>query len=278
MKKVKHELRTAGSCKQIEKITNTKKPLRSVFFPAHFSIIVHPDHGLILVDTGYAEHFDNAAKKFPYSLYKKVTPITFAQEDSAKAQLEREGFSCEDVAYIIITHFHADHIAGLKDFPNAKFICIKKAYNHIDGKSGWKALMSGFLPDLMPSDFRERVQFIDENYVPGNNANELDRFGTIYDIFSDQSIYAVELPGHACGQIGLFFETEGQKRFLIADAAWDSDAYRYHQPASPLAGLILDSFSSFQTTLEKLHHFHKDHPDVQMIPSHCREFTGGESK
>lgn len=280
MMNIAFELKTAGYCKQIEKITNIQKAFRSIAFPAHFVIIRHPVKGIILVDTGYSEHFIEATSTFPYSIYARVTPVIFDLQQSAKMQLAAEGVEPDKVSYIIITHFHADHIAGLKDFPNARFICLSKGYRHVKDKTGITALLSGFVPSLLPVDFLERVTFfehglqVDPEIVKKTG---LDIFKSpVYDVLGDQSILAVELPGHARGQIGLYFQANNQLFFIIADAVWDSDAYRNQQFASPIAGLILDNMKEYRDTVEKLHRFHQQNKEVNMIPLHCREWDGGD--
>lgn len=278
MIKVEHQLKTAGHCKQNEKFTNNKKAFRSVAFPAHFSIIKHPREGIILIDTGYAEHFLAATNTFPYSIYARVTPVSFKQTDSAKAQLAEQGIRAEDVRFIIITHFHADHISGLRDFPDATFICLAKAYHHVKGSKGIKALLKGFIPDLLPENFAERVSFLEERTIYKTEDVTVKWAGlhllqeSMYDVFGDQSIFAVELPGHARGQIGLLLQTEDGAIFIVADAVWDSDSYRYQQFAQPIASLILDNTSAYKKTVEKLHTYHRIYPEVTLIPFHCREF------
>lgn len=278
MIKVKHQLKTAGHCRQNEKITNNQKTFRTVNFPAHFSIIKHPKAGIILIDTGYAEHFMTATEAFPYSIYARVTPISFKQTDSAKAQLKEQGIRAEEVRFIIITHFHADHIAGLRDFPCATFICLAKAYHHVKEASGIKALRKGYIPSLLPQNFTERVSFLEEGVLYKAEDTAIKWTGlyllqdTIYDVFGDQSILAVELPGHARGQIGLLLQTEEEAVFIVADAVWDSDSYRYQQFAQPIAGLILDNTSAYRRTVKKLSAYHQKYPEVTLIPLHCREF------
>lgn len=281
MVNVEFELRTAGYCKQIEKITNNQKPFHSIAFPAHFAIIRHPGKGIILVDTGYSEHFLQETTPFPYSIYARVTPVIFDLQQSAKKQLELEGIEAADVSYIIITHFHADHISGLKDFPNAQFICLSKGYHYVWEKTGIRALLAGFVPTLLPEDFHKRTIFLEDGSHAQQEVVEntgLNIFNQIvYDVFADCSILAVELPGHARGQIGLLIQSQDQQYFIIADAVWDSDAFRYHQLANPIAGIILDNSEDYRQTVQKLHTFHLQNSEVKMIPLHCREWDRGDT-
>lgn len=274
------KLLTAGSCGQIEKFTNTSKPFQSIQFPAHFHLLHHPNEGYMLVDTGYSDHFYHATKKFPYSLYAKMTPIHFERKLSAKEQLARWGIHESDVKYIFLTHFHADHISGILDFPNATFICSRKAYHAIRNKKGIKALLNGFLPALLPKDFSKRVLFLEEGKVGDpdkmyQEAKTLQLFcSPIYDVLGDGSLYSVDLSGHAHGQMGLLFRYGEQLVFLIADAAWDSSAFRNLEMPSKITKLIIHDYDVFQANLERIHHYHRKHPDCLIVPSHCREYKG----
>ena len=73
---------------------------------------------------GYHDQFYEQTKTFPYSIYAKITPVFHSPEENAKSRLEALGYRAEDVSIVVISHFHADHIAGLVDFPNANFFVI----------------------------------------------------------------------------------------------------------------------------------------------------------
>lgn len=268
-------LLTAGSCGQNEKITNTKKPFRHIQFPAHFILIQHRTKGNILVDTGYSDHFFKGTMFFPYNIYAKLTPVKFKREDSAIEQLKKIGIEKEDISYIFITHFHADHIAGLKDFPNATFICSREAYAFIKDKKGISALKQAFVPSLLPNDFKKRILFIEDQKFPkteyqSEHVQQLTSDGHLYDLFGDGSLISMDLTGHAKGQFGLYFETGEAKVWLVADATWDSDAFKHLQLPSILARFIMYDSQMFQKNVLHLHSYHQKHPEVLIVPSHCR--------
>lgn len=277
---IKWELLTGGSCGQIEKLSNKQKQWKHVQFPAHFFLLNHPKRGFMLVDTGYSEHFKIETKKFPYSLYAKTTPIVFSKEQSAANQLQQKGISPDEIKYLFITHFHADHVAGLRDFPKATFICSKKAYDYVKNKKGMKAVLKGFIPSLLPSDFEKRVLFLED--LPKTNFSNLSKeaegllhFNSeVFDVFGDGSLLSIDVSGHAEGQMALFFYSDKEPIFLVADAAWDSSSIRNLEYPSVLTSLIMTNFKQFKGNLKLLHEYTKKFPHVTMIPSHCREWKG----
>nr|WP_062110242.1 MBL fold metallo-hydrolase [Bacillus niameyensis] len=260
-----------GYCVHPEKVTVKDGSWKKVKFPALVGLIEHPEKGYILFDTGYAEHFFAASRKFPYSIYPKVTPVYFEDEQSIKNQLSAKGIYPEDISYIIISHFHGDHIGGLLDFPKSTYICFKRAYQFIKDKKGFSAIKNGYLPDLLPKDFLERVIFLEE----GDGSQLSDDFSPFtegWDIFQDGSLFAVDLTGHAIGQMGIFLhDSKMDCVFLCADACWQSRAYREKVFPNPLAYLIMPDVRSYQENLIRLHQLHEHHPKWKILPTHCQE-------
>lgn len=82
-------------------------------------LLIETDNGLALVDSGYglADIADPARRVGPARFF--VRP-TFNPEETAARQVERLGFRRDDVRHIVLTHFDADHIGGLSDFPDAQ--------------------------------------------------------------------------------------------------------------------------------------------------------------
>ena len=86
----------------------------------------------------------------------------------------------------------------------------------------------------------------------------------------DESILAVELPGHAAGQMGLFARDEnGLVTFFVADAAWLKRSIVKNIPPHRLADFLYPDPAAYRSTLTDLHHFQENRPDVRVIPSHC---------
>ena len=259
----------AGYCTAPEHLTLGSGSWRAQPLPALFTLLQHPRFGPILFDTGYGLHFFSETRRFPLSLYPKMTPVTLRESDLAVAQLARRGLRPEDVSHILISHFHADHVSALRDFPKARLLYFPDAWQAMAGRQGWRALRAAFVPGLLPDDFEARGQGLaglrrlPPEYAP---------FTEGVDVFGDESAWAVRLPGHATGQMGLFVRADdGQQFFLVADACWHSAAIRTNHGPHRLANLIFADPAQYRQTLGQLHQFHLDHSQVHIIPSHCRE-------
>jgi len=269
--KVKLRLLAAGACKHPEALTLRGGTARPAAFPAGFACIEHPEHGIVLFDTGYSSRFFAETARLPAALYRWITPVTYREEDSAAHQLRAIGIEPRDVRTIVLSHFHADHIGGARDFPAAQFVYSEEAYRAVAGLGKLASVRAGFLPGLLPDDLPDRSRLLGACAVvelPGQLP-----FAYGCDLFDDGSIVAVHIPGHTAGQIGLFLSTDAHAYFLCADAVWSSRAYRESRPPHPLAGLIMHSRAQYRDTFERVCRLHRQFPDIRIIPSHCGEAT-----
>lgn len=267
MKEVKLHLFDTGYCLNFEKMVAKNKPLKIKRFYALIGLIEHPQLGPILFDTGYSSHLIQLCRSFPYFIYSLITPIRFENDLSAAQQIKKLGYHSNEIKHIILSHFHPDHIGGLKDFKQAQFYCSKKAYFQLKKLSFFKSIKEIFFKDLLPFDFDERMHEIEAKLC----RLPFKTFSEGFDVFGDQSIIAVNLPGHARGQIGIFLKTASQMILLAADACWQTDNYMNLEYPHPLARSAIHDYSDFLSTLRKLQELKKDHPEVEIIPSHCQK-------
>jgi glyoxylase-like metal-dependent hydrolase (beta-lactamase superfamily II) len=268
---VNSKLYVAGFCKNIAALTMKDEPWSVTKFPAICALIQHPSGRNILFDTGYAERFYTTTQKLPYKFYRWFTPVTVAAKDELHSQLLLDGLRPQDIDTIILSHFHADHLGGIKDFPGAAIIASQTALNAAQALSPIKAVKTGFIPNLIPDDFDQRLTPLERmptvpvlDYLPG--------FQSGWDLLGDGSVLAVPLPGHAKEQFGIYFHDQDHgETFLVADAAWSSKAIRENRRPSPLAYSAFDSAREYDRVMGKLHHLAKTRPEVKIVPSHCSE-------
>src|SRR5689334_5759477 len=126
------------------------------------ALLGHPEHGWSLWDAGYAPRMLDETRRLPFWLYRRITPLRLRPELAAVAQIGRWGLAPRDIRRVIISHFHADHIAGLRDFASAELICLRSAYDDVAARRGWRALRRGFIPALLPDDFAARATLLPE--------------------------------------------------------------------------------------------------------------------
>ena len=269
--RVSLHLLAVGSCRHCERITIQGGGLSPVVFPSIAALILHPTQGPVLYDTGYAEHFFEATGTFPEKLYRWITPVNIPDEEKLHRQLSRYGVSLSDITFCLISHFHADHIAGLKNLPDAKFITMQSEYNHIISMGRFSGLRKAFLPGLLPDDFLSRLTFA-ENLKKVSLNTAWSALGEGYDLLGDGSLVAVRLPGHSPGQMGLLLNDEqGREVLLCADAVWSRKAFLEERYPSMIARLVTDDWYMYKNTVKQLHLISQAHPEICILPSHCKE-------
>ena len=271
---VRLHLLRAGWCQHLECMADRGGRLAPVRFPALCGLIRHPDHGWILYDTGYAEHFFHATRALPERLYRHAVPVQLPAAEQLGAQLHALGIRPADIRYVIISHFHADHIAGLRDFTQARFIALHadcQAIEHLRGKR-WRATLGGHLPGLLPDDFVTRLRLADDSprcTLP----HWMAPFEHGLDLFGDASLIGVPLPGHSAGQLGLFIaDAQGRPAFLVADACWSVPACRAERlPATPALWFASHDRKQYPRTYHGLGQLIRREPAVAVLPSHCAQ-------
>lgn len=267
---VRLRLLVAGQCRQLDRIARRGGRWRSVPFPATVGVIEHPDAGVILFDTGYSHRFEAGTKPWPYRLYRWATPTTFEPLQTAAAQLAAMGIPPEQVTQIVISHFHADHVGGLRDFPNARFRYLRRAL-----QPGWRTrsatanLRNGFLPGQLPEDIEERADHVDGcQRVPAPLGEEL---GDGFDLLGDGSLVGLDLSGHVSGQLGLFLpETQGPATVLLADACWNRLAYAEGQLPHPVTRLFMADAAGYTARIGAIGRVAAAKPGLLLVPSHCQ--------
>jgi glyoxylase-like metal-dependent hydrolase (beta-lactamase superfamily II) len=260
-----------GYCLASEQMILRGGRRRQIACHAPVALLEHPQHGWTLFDTGYAPRMLDETRGWPFSLYRRITPLRLNPRLAVAAQLGALGLTTGDIARVIISHFHADHVAGLRDFPLAALIASRAGYEDAVSRRGFGALARGVIPALLPEDFAARATLLSDFVGPA-----LPALGPTRDLFGDGALLLVPLPGHARGQLGLLARTERGPILFATDGCWLSRSYREQRPPHPIANLIADDPRAVRTTIARLHAFAAARPDVAIVPTHCAEALGRE--
>lgn len=258
-----------GHCRHPECIALAGGAWRMAEFPALVGLIRHPSAGVILFDTGYAEHFFAATAGWPERLYRWVTPVNLPQDECLATQLSREGIALHEVAHVFVSHLHADHIAGLRDLPRARIWCAEAAVRWARQLGRLARLRQATLLDLLPEDFTTRHTAI-ENTAQATLPAAWRTLGDGHDLLGDGSLWAVPLPGHARGHYGLLLRLRDDRELLLAgDASWGVREGRLRGAAWPTR-LLSDDWALQHATLQRLQSVLDRNDGGQMIlPAHC---------
>lgn len=264
---VKLDLLKVGHCQHPECMAMRGGGRRAIDFPALVGLIEHPREGLMLYDTGYSRRFDEATRRVPECLYRMITPMTLPPEEELLAQLEERRIRPADIGTILISHFHADHVAGLRDFPRARFIATSAERARCSRMGRLRRLLRGFLPALVPPDFDQRLSVAEEAPLLPLPA-AWRPFDSAHDLLGDGSLLGVDLPGHTASQLGVALRAE-EPIFLVGDACWKIEGLRDDRRPARLAYSVFDSAADYDATFARLRALHGSPGAPAIIPSHC---------
>ena len=257
----------SGYCRQSNAMSGGKGWSWRRYY-AVFLLVSHPEKGNFLVDTGYSQDFFDATRSGMGLLSRWMLPATLDQHRDAAGVLQACGVDPETVHSIFITHFHADHISGLKRFSHARFVARRSAWSHLASLSAWRKSQELFFPTLMPIDFEQRADWFDETDFKVSSSIVPD-FRT-FDFWGDGSMFLVDLPGHAIGQYGLFFPTLSRPMLYIVDAAWNLEAMRMGQQIPSALMFLQHDAGAYRETWTKLRSLQAKN-EIDLVACHCRE-------
>ena len=259
-----------GHCRHPQAMTIQGGTWAPVEFPALAFVIEHPVEGYLLFDTGYDPAFWHATEPFPERLYRWATPPQLPATEDLVTQLAARGIAPGDIRHLILSHFHADHMAGTHRFARATIHAARAGYEAMCAGSRLASVRRGMLRALVPPNFGARVRWFEDDAAVALPP-DLAPFTEAADLLGDGSLLAVPLPGHCPGHWGLAIREEAGFHLLVADAAWSSEAIRTDTPPPWLTATLLGDAEAGRATLHDLHRLRVRNPDVRLTPSHCAE-------
>lgn len=222
----------------------------------------HERLGHCLIDTGYFN--DRLLRELPASaflfLYRALLRPTTINDDPVASGLARLGLKKEDIQTIVITHFHADHIGALRDFPAARCLCSHEAWASYRENTHLKNALSGIFDVLIPDDLEKRLGFFED--YPAVTAP--DGLGEGRDLLGDGSLLTVDLPGHAEGHVGLCFPRLPTPFLYATDTHWLIRAILEDRAPGFPASLIGDDSAAKRSSLERVAAFARAGGDVML--------------
>ncbi|MEN8250065.1 MAG: MBL fold metallo-hydrolase [Bacteroidota bacterium] len=254
------EIYQSGYCTANVKYSEPQQPSHKIKFYATWALIRDQQMGNILFDTGYSNRFFEGTRSFPSRIYRWITPVSYNETESCKNLL-----SNIKIDHVIISHFHADHVGGLIDFPDATIWCTKKEFEVAVSRKKSNGVFKGILTNQIPDDLASRVKHPELEYGK-------TQFGPLNGWSFTNNIHFISLPGHTAGQIGLLIQNSNIGDILLnADASWSQKAVKEKIYPSKMVSLFIDSYSKLKVTIDKLHEFHQMYPEVKILPTHCIE-------
>jgi glyoxylase-like metal-dependent hydrolase (beta-lactamase superfamily II) len=178
-------------------------------------------NGPWLIDTGYGPRVTTGPRSLALRLYARLLGPRLIPEASPAAVLRADhGLAPEDLTTIIVTHWHADHVAYLRDFPRARIIACGEGWRALEAMSARQALRHGIFRELLPEDLARRLTPIQS--FPRVETGTL--LGAGFDLTGDRRLVALPMPGHAPGHFGLLDAAAKPPVLYATDVTWTLEA------------------------------------------------------
>jgi glyoxylase-like metal-dependent hydrolase (beta-lactamase superfamily II) len=252
---------TSGYMRVPDKLFRPGGGWRWVPIPMNVGVIRREDGRYVLVDVGFsrAEIAEPAATlgviRHWLQLDRRDTPRCVAD------QLVDRGIDPADVAAIVPTHLHVDHIGGFVDFPNAEVVTRESELR----SARKRGLLAGFV-HVKALDASGRARAVE---LTGEGRHG---FPAHLDVFGDGRVVLLDTPGHTAGSwAALLTDPDAGRQVLMAgDAAYSAPEYRDGRQS------LLSRYSAFnrewlRATWGRLRDFETACPDVPVVLAHDLE-------
>lgn len=214
-----------------------------IAIPIRYGAFTHSIGGRCLIDTGYTRRVSEGKRSPALTLYTALLGPKLTGDILPGA--------LPGVDTILLTHLHADHVSGLKDYPGARVVLDKGALAHFLAAGAWGRLRHGVFAELLPEDLLTRGEALES--LPEREAPL--GLGPGRDVFGDGSVLGVPLPGHMLGHWGYVFTRFETPLLYAGDAQWLARAALEDRPPGWPASLIFHDHRAARQTEARLRAF-----------------------
>ncbi|TGS65578.1 N-acyl homoserine lactonase family protein [Mesorhizobium sp. M3A.F.Ca.ET.201.01.1.1] len=171
-----------------------------ITIPSTVAIFQHPQHGVVLWDTGINDAVADPERAEAYwgaGNKEKFGADHFKRDDAIDRKLDKLGIQPKDVRYVVYSHLHLDHAGGMSYFPNAVHVVQRDEVRNA----------------LFPADWTSSV-YCGPDLRDIRKLNVLEIDGD-FDLFADGTFRLVKSPGHTPGMQMLFVTLPNRGRFIL---------------------------------------------------------------
>ncbi len=226
---------------------------------AHSAVLIRHPQATFLYDTGLCSSISSYLASMPWVFRGTLARMRF--EQSIADHFHQRHLQPDDLDFILLSHLHWDHVAGLPDLPGVDLRVNSIEYEWFQLTQTRNRRLYHLVCRLLSDHMLTPFDCVGPAY---------EGFRSSHDLFGDGSIILVPLPGHTPGNLGMFINrSNGSRLFLLGDACWFSQ--HYHRPATmyPLLwSFVTSDDASARQTLRQLHYFARQHPEVALIGMH----------
>jgi N-acyl homoserine lactone hydrolase len=220
----------------------------------YFHALKHPERGLFIVDTGvekalrddpdHAAVNGRAADAFGIERMKFQTPLGDYLKRQAGTRLKG----------VLLTHLHADHLLGMPDVPEDTAIYAGA------GEANARAFINVVVQDFTNKLLAHKEPLQELQFKP----DATGRFDAVLDVFGDQSLWALAVPGHTVGSVAYLARTTHGPVLMTGDTC--HTAWGWQNEVEP-GGFSVDPKKNVDN-LKRLEQLVREHPAIAVRLGH----------
>lgn len=210
-----------------------------------FHVIRHPTRGTFIVDTGV----EKALRDTPDEAILRGLIASAMNVDALEVKTALgDWLAREELAGVLLTHLHADHILGMRDVPRGTPIYLGP------GETTPRAFMHMF------------SQGLTDEALEGQGALREWAFGAdgVVDVFGDGSLWAIAAPGHTPGSTAYLARTARGPVLMVGDAS--HTAWGWEHGVEP--GTFNGDAEQAKVSFDALQALVKAHPGMEVRLGH----------
>ncbi len=218
---------------------------------ASTAVLIRHPKGNLLIDVGFGRHLDQHMQLIPSmqrSSHNKLVPVV--------DQLAAGSMQPHDIAAIIPTHAHWDHISGVDDLRDVPVMVTEQGKHWIDSKASGTEVINSF-----GSIKYQQYDFDGGPYLG---------FPRSHDVWGDGSVVIVPAPGHTPDSVVIFVTLPSGTRYaLLGDLVWQLEGIEI--PAEKpwmLRWLIGENNDEVHNDIGRIRTAIKKYPQIHPIPAH----------
>ena len=197
---------------------------KRIQIPISMYIIDHP-RGLVVYDTGNNVAVSDGNCESHWGKLCQAFTIDQPRSEVIDKQLEKFGYSTDQVKYVVVSHMHLDHAGNVEMFPNSTIVVQKE-----EMKTAW-----------WPEKY-QAAAFVLADYDDARDFNYLQLNGD-FDLFGDGSVVVLDTKGHTQGHQSLLVKLKNTGTLVLAGDA----VYTPENEAGVVPGITWSAFHSMES-------------------------------
>lgn len=216
----------------------------------YFYTLRHPKHGTFLVDSGVQQALRTGEPSIASALVASQMNL-----DDLKVRRDTAAWLADQPkapAGVLLTHLHLDHVLGLVDLPEGTPVYVGPG----------EAEASLFINMFVQGTIDRALEGKELLSLP--KAVQDGPFAGVYDLFGDQSVWALHVPGHTPGSLAFVVRSTEGPVLLVGDTSHTT--WGWQQGVTP--GEFTADHADNTRALQGLRALSARHPNMRVQLGH----------